>query len=86
MEWSLLVSYRLPLVTVYNITFIGLTIFFMQHFSLVYLCFFSGVINHGIYRNLTRRFSIDKFYEYRSIASFQGTSYVGSVFFLRQMV
>ncbi|ELB59092.1 hypothetical protein OKS_04509 [Enterococcus faecium EnGen0047] len=25
-------------------------------------------------------------YEYRSIASFQGTSYVGGVFFLRQMV
>lgn len=63
MEWSLLVSYRLPLVTVYNIVFIGLTSFFMQHFSLVYICFFSGVINHGIYRNLTRRFSIDKFYE-----------------------
>lgn len=63
MEWSLLVSYRLPLVTVYNIAFIGLTIFFMQHFSLTYICFFSGVINHGIYRNLTRRFSIDKFYE-----------------------
>lgn len=63
MEWSLLVSYRLPLVTVYNIAFIGLTIFFMQHFSLAYICFFSGVINHGIYRNLTRRFSIDKFYE-----------------------
>lgn len=63
MEWSLLISYRLPLVTIYNMAFIGLTIFFMQHFSLAYLCFFSSVINHGIYRNLTRRFSIDKFYE-----------------------
>lgn len=65
MEWSLLISYRLPLVTVYNGALVGLSIFLMQHFSLAYLCFFSSLINYGIYRNLTRRFSLALFFEQR---------------------
>jgi hypothetical protein len=63
LEWSLLISYRLPLVTVYNIALSGVTVFLMHYFSLAYLCFFSSVINYMVYRNLTRRFSLDLFLE-----------------------
>ncbi len=35
----------------------------MQYFSLAYLCFLSGAINYGVYRNLIRRFSLDLFFE-----------------------
>lgn len=61
--WSLLVSYRLPTVTIVNVIWILVTLFFLQNFSLAYLCFFGGAINYYIWLNLNRKFSIDLFYE-----------------------
>lgn len=60
--WSMLISYRLPLVTVVNIIYILLTLFCLQNFSLAYLCFIGGAINYFIFLNLTRRFSVELYF------------------------
>lgn len=62
-EWSLMISYRLPIVTIYNTALIGLAIFLTHYFSFVYLLVFSSAVNYGLYRNLTRGFSMDRFFE-----------------------
>jgi len=61
--WSLLISYRLPSVTILNFLCVLITIFCLQNYSLAYLCFLGGVINYYIYLNLNRRFSIELFFE-----------------------
>jgi len=43
--WSLLVSYRLPKVTLLNIIYVTVTIFILQNYSLAYLCFFGGYVS-----------------------------------------
>ncbi|WP_227004509.1 hypothetical protein [Jeotgalibaca porci] len=63
-SWSLLVSYRLPKVTMLNVFYVIVTIFLLQNFSLAYLCFFGGAINYYVWMNLTRQFSVDLFYEH----------------------
>lgn len=62
-SWSLLISYRLPSVTILNVLFIIFAVFCLQNFSLAYLCFFGGAINYFVWKNLSRRFSIDLFFE-----------------------
>src|SRR5699024_4412112 len=57
-SWSLLVSYRLPKVTMLNVFYVIVTIFLLQNFSLAYLCFFGGAINYYVWMNLTRQFSV----------------------------
>jgi len=61
--WSLLISYRLPSVTLLNAFYVLATIFCLQNFSLAYLCFFGGAINYYVWLNLNRRFSVELFYE-----------------------
>jgi len=61
--WSLSISYRLPLVTLLNFLYVVLIVFFLQNYSLAYLCFFGGAINYYIHSNLNRRFSLDLFFE-----------------------
>ncbi|NLC64731.1 MAG: hypothetical protein GX753_03580 [Erysipelothrix sp.] len=63
MLWSLLVSYRLPKVTLLNVLYVIVTLFLLQNFSLAYLCFFGGAINYYVWMNLTRQFSVELFYE-----------------------
>ncbi|MBL1230506.1 hypothetical protein IW492_14840 [Enterococcus sp. BWB1-3] len=61
--WSLFISCRLPLVTLVNFLYVLLAIFFLQNFSLAYLCFLGGAVNYYVYLNVNRRFSIDLFFE-----------------------
>ncbi|SKA10262.1 hypothetical protein SAMN02745116_02419 [Pilibacter termitis] len=63
LTWSIMISYRLPIVTLMNICFVLLTLFCMQNFSLAYICFLGGMMNYYIWKNLTRRFSIELFFE-----------------------
>lgn len=59
----LLVSYKLPLVTLVNIFWFMIIIFLMQKYAMLYLLFFGGAVNFMILMNLKRRFSVDLFFE-----------------------
>lgn len=59
----LLVSYKLPFVTVVNMIWIIIVVFALQRFSLAYLLFLGGAINYMICLNLKRRFSVQLYFE-----------------------
>lgn len=59
----LLVSYKLPLVTLVNVLWLLIMVFTLQKFSLAYLLFFGGAINYMICLNLKRRFSVELYFE-----------------------
>ncbi len=59
----LLVSYKLPLVTMVNVLWFAVIFITLQKFSLAYLVFFAGAINYMICLNLKRRFSVELYFE-----------------------
>ena len=61
--WSVMISYRLPLVTVVNMLYGVAAVFCLQNFSLAYLAFIGCALNYFVYVNLCRRFSVALFFE-----------------------
>lgn len=56
---GLMLSYRLPQVTILNMVYMGLSIFTIQFVPIYYIIFIGGFINMLIWKNLQRRFSLE---------------------------
>ncbi|OQO83590.1 hypothetical protein BH739_15885 [Enterococcus casseliflavus] len=60
---GLLLSYRLPMITLKNIIFISIAIFAIQFMAIFYIVFIGGILNLLIWKNLNKRFSLDLYFE-----------------------
>lgn len=60
---ALLISYKLPLVTVLNILCLLATVVTLRIFPVAYICILGGAINYLIYLNCQRRFSVKLYFE-----------------------
>lgn len=60
---ALLISYKLPLVTLINILCLIATVVTLRIFPVAYICILGGAINYLIYLNCQRRFSVKLYFE-----------------------
>lgn len=60
---SVLLSYKLPFITVLNFICMFLAIYSIQFLPMVYILFIGGGINILIWKNLTKKFSLNLFFE-----------------------
>lgn len=60
---ALLISYKLPLVTLLNILYLVAIVVTLRFLPVAYLCILGGAINYLIYRNCQRRFSVDLYFK-----------------------
>lgn len=60
---GLLLSYRLPVVTLLNMVYIAIACFSIQFIAVYYVVFIGGFLNLLIWKNLQRRFSLDLYFE-----------------------
>ncbi|KAF1291319.1 hypothetical protein [Candidatus Enterococcus leclercqii] len=60
---GLLLSYRLPLVTLLNMFYIGIACLSIQFVAVYYVVFIGGFLNLLIWKNLQRRFSLALYFE-----------------------